>query len=622
MDTILDIARWQFGITTVYHFLFVPITIGLTALIAVMETLWLRTQQPEWLRLTKFFGRLFLINFAIGVVTGIVQEFQFGMNWSDYSRFVGDIFGAPLAIEGLLAFFLESTFLGLWIFGWDKLPRGLHAACMWLVHLGTLASSWFILAANSWMQHPVGYRYIPDSGRAEITDFWAVMFNKVQLVTFPHVILAAYMTAGAFMMGVAAYLYMKKGHEADRPLYHRAIRIGAVVTLLAGLGVAGTGDLQGKVMTEVQPMKMAAAEGLYETSSSCAPFSVFTVGTPDGKHEKFAVTIPCLLSFLGTGSFGGEVKDDKVFGRGSCDMKGGLAASIIAAEAFIDTYPDFSGAIEISATADEETGGYGGVAYLAEKGMFSPDRVQHVIIPEPLNKNRICLGHRGVWWAEIETHGRIAHGSMPFLGDSAIRHMGAVLTEMEATLFPALAEKRTAMPVVPPQARQSTLNINSIHGGQPEPEEGFTGFPAPVVAHSSRMIIDRRYLIEETPADVRQEMIDVLERVKAQRPTFQYEIRDLWTISPTMTERDAPIVTATSKAITEVLGIDPAYVVSPGTYDQKHIDRIGRMKNCIAYGPGILDLAHKPDEYVGVDDMIDSAKFMALTLRDLLGPRH
>ena len=321
------------------------------------------------------------------------------------------------------------------------------------------------------------------------------------------------------------------------------------------------------------------------------------------------------------GPFAGTIRDGKLYGRGTCDMKGGLAASIIAAEAFVDVYPDFSGAVEISGTADEETGGFGGVAYLAEKGFFTPERVQHVIIPEPLNKDRICLGHRGVWWAEIETKGTIAHGSMPFLGDSAIRHMGAVLTEMEATLFPALAEKRTAMPVVPPQARQSTLNINSIHGGQPEPEEGFTGFPAPVVAHSSRMIIDRRYLIEETPADVRQEMIDVLERVKAQRPTFQYEIRDLWTISPTMTERDAPIVTATSKAITEVLGIDPAYVVSPGTYDQKHIDRIGRMKNCIAYGPGILDLAHKPDEYVGVDDMIDSAKVMALTLRDLLGPR-
>ena len=194
---VLEIARWQFGIITVYHFLFVPLTVGLTALIAVLETQWVRTRKPEYLRLTKFFGRLFLINFAIGVVTGIVQEFQFGMNWSDYSRFVGDIFGAPLAVEGLLAFFLESTFLGLWIFGWDKMPRAMHAGMMWLVHLGTLASSWFILAANSWMQHPVGYVYNPDTGRAELTDFWAVMFNKVQLVTFPHVVMSAYMTAAS-----------------------------------------------------------------------------------------------------------------------------------------------------------------------------------------------------------------------------------------------------------------------------------------------------------------------------------------------------------------------------------------------------------------------------------------
>jgi len=320
-----------------------------------------------------------------------------------------------------------------------------------------------------------------------------------------------------------------------------------------------------------------------------------------------------------TDPFAGEVKDGRVYGRGTCDMKGGLATSIVAAEAFIDLYPDFAGAIEISGTADEETGGFGGVAWLAEKGFFSPERVQHVIIPEPLNKNRICLGHRGVWWAEIETHGRIAHGSMPFLGDSAIRHMGAVLAEMEASLFPALAEKRTAMPVVPPQARQSTLNINSLHGGQEEPEAGFTGFPAPVVAHSARMIIDRRYLIEESPDAVRREMVDLLERVKAERPGFSYEIRDLWSISPTMTERDAPVVAAVSEAIGTVLGTGPDYVVSPGTYDQKHIDRIGRMHNCIAYGPGILDLAHQPDEYVGIEDMVDSAKVMALALKHLLG---
>ncbi|QCX27771.1 cytochrome ubiquinol oxidase subunit I [Nocardioides jishulii] len=304
---VLDIARWQFGIITVYHFLFVPLTIGLTMLIAVMETIWVRTRKEEYLRLVKFFGKLFLINFALGLVTGIVQEFQFGMNWSDYSRFVGDVFGAPLAVEGLLAFFLESTFLGLWIFGWDKLPRALHAACMWLVHLGTLASAWFILAANSWMQHPVGHTYNPETGRAELVDFAAVMFNKVQLVTFPHVVLAAYMTAGAFMVGVAAYLYVSKRHEHDKSLYHKAIRIGAVAALVGGMGVAVSGDIQGKIMTDVQPMKMAAAEGLYETTTT-APFSVLTVGSLDGSEALGLIEIHGLTSFLATGSFNGTVE--------------------------------------------------------------------------------------------------------------------------------------------------------------------------------------------------------------------------------------------------------------------------------------------------------------------------
>ena len=304
---VLDIARWQFGIITVYHFLFVPLTIGLGAIIAGMETAWVRTGKQEYLRLTKFFGKLFLINFAIGVVTGIVQEFQFGMNWSDYSRFVGDIFGAPLAVEGLLAFFLESTFLGLWIFGWDKLPRGLHATTMWLVHIGTLFSSWFILAANSWMQHPVGYTYNPDTGRAEMVDFAAVLLNKVQLVTFPHVILSAYMTAAAFVVGVAFWLMRRGPRPEDRGMYRTAVRSGAVVLLVSGLGVAVSGDVQGKIMTEVQPMKMAAAEALYETEQPAA-FSVLTIGTLDGSEEVFSIKIPGLLSYLATGSLDGEVR--------------------------------------------------------------------------------------------------------------------------------------------------------------------------------------------------------------------------------------------------------------------------------------------------------------------------
>ena len=307
MDAV-DIARWQFAIVTVYHYFFVPITIGLSVIVAGFETAWLRHRNPEMLRLTKFFGKLFTINFALGLVTGIVQEFQFGMNWSDYSRFVGDIFGAPLAIEALLAFFLESTFLGLWIFGWDKLPPKLHAACMWLVAVGTLLSAYFILAANSWMQHPVGYRFNPVTGRAELTDFVAVLTNKVQLVTFPHTITSAYMVGGAFVMAVGLWHLRKPDVGQNAGMYRKATRIGAWFTLVSALGVVVSGDLQGKIMTEVQPMKMASAEALYNSEASHAPFSLLTVGSLDGSQEKFAVKVPNLLSFLATGRFDGPVK--------------------------------------------------------------------------------------------------------------------------------------------------------------------------------------------------------------------------------------------------------------------------------------------------------------------------
>jgi succinyl-diaminopimelate desuccinylase len=220
-----------------------------------------------------------------------------------------------------------------------------------------------------------------------------------------------------------------------------------------------------------------------------------------------------------------------------------------------------------------------------------------------------------VWWAEIETKGRIAHGSMPFLGDSAIRHMGAVLAVFEAELYPALAKRRTAMPVVPDGARQSTMNINSVHGGL---EEGFAGFPSACVADSCRIVIDRRFLIEEDLAAVKSEVRALLDRLAGSRDKFRYELRDLWDVIPTMTDRGAPVVRSVARAIEAVLGRAPDYVVSPGTYDQKHIDRIGRVKDCIAYGPGILDLAHQPDEYVVIDDMVDSAKIMCLATHHLL----
>ncbi|MFD3405934.1 cytochrome ubiquinol oxidase subunit I [Kribbella sp. NPDC058693] len=305
MDT-LDLARWQFAITTVYHFFFVPVTISLVAITAGLQTAWYRTGKEKYLRLTKFYGKLFLINIAMGVVTGLVQEFQFGMNWSDYSRFVGDVFGAPLALEGLLAFFLESTFIGLWIFGWERLPKLVHLGCIWMVVLGTQLSAYFILAANSWMQNPVGFRYNPERGRAELTDLWAVLTNKVVLVTFPHTIFAAFMVGGAFVAGVALWHLIRRP-LVDKDVFRSALKIGASVVLVASVGVAISGDLQGKVMTEVQPMKMAAAEALYETEKP-ASFSVFTVGTLDGSKEIFSIKLPYLLSFLATGHFKGEVK--------------------------------------------------------------------------------------------------------------------------------------------------------------------------------------------------------------------------------------------------------------------------------------------------------------------------
>ncbi|WP_035857431.1 cytochrome ubiquinol oxidase subunit I [Cryptosporangium arvum] len=300
----LDLARWQFGITTVYHYIFVPLSIGLSFLVAVLETAYVRTGKEHYKRAAKFWGKLLLINFAIGIATGLVQEFQFGMAWSDYSRYVGDIFGAPLAIEALLAFFLESTFLGLWIFGWDKLPRWAHAACMWVVAVGTMLSAYFILAANSWMQHPVGYRINTETGRAELTDFLAVITNSTLLSAFPHVIFACFMTAAALMIGIAAW-HLARGQHVD--VMRPSLKLAAWTMVAAAVGVVISGDMQAKIMTEQQPMKMAAAEALYDTVAP-ASFSVFTIGSLDGKDEVFSIRVPRLLSFVATGSWDGEVE--------------------------------------------------------------------------------------------------------------------------------------------------------------------------------------------------------------------------------------------------------------------------------------------------------------------------
>lgn len=289
-------------------------------MVAGLQTAWFRTNKVKYLRATKFFGKLFLINFAIGVVTGIVQEFQFGMNWSSYSRFVGDVFGAPLAMEGLLAFFLESTFLGLWIFGWDRLPKKIHLATIWIAATGTLLSAYFILAANAWMQHPVGYIINEEKGRAELVDIVAVLTQNTALATFFHTIPSAAFTAGAVVAGVSAYLIIKR---KDLEMARGTFKLGAITMLISFVLVAVSGDITARIMTEQQPMKMAAAEALYKTQAN-APFSLLTIGTLDGSKSVFQLGVPSVLSFMSTGDFNGvvegindlEARYDKQYGPG------------------------------------------------------------------------------------------------------------------------------------------------------------------------------------------------------------------------------------------------------------------------------------------------------------------
>jgi len=294
--TVLELSRWQFGITTVYHFIFVPLTIGLSLVVASMQTAWMITKDPAYLRMTKFFGKIFLINFAVGVVTGIVQEFQFGMNWSAYSQFVGNVFGAPLAMEALLAFFLESTFIGLWIFGWNKLSPRLHLATIWLAAVGTSLSAYFILAANSWMQHPVGYRVIPGTHRVELTSIWALLTNSTAIAAWIHVFVASLMVTAAVLIAVSAWHVARK---SQLEVFRRTLRLGLVIMLTAGIATAVTGDVQARLMDSQQPMKMAAAEALYNTSDS-ASFSLFTIGSLNGSQEVWSIRVPDLLSLIAT----------------------------------------------------------------------------------------------------------------------------------------------------------------------------------------------------------------------------------------------------------------------------------------------------------------------------------
>jgi cytochrome d ubiquinol oxidase subunit I len=302
--TTVDLARLQFATTSLYHFLFVPLTLGLAPLVAVMQTLWYRGGDEAWLRLARFFGTLMLINFAIGVATGLVQEFQFGMNWSVYSEFVGDVFGAPLAIEGLAAFMLESTFLGLWIFGWDRLSKRVHLATIWLFALGSWLSALFIIVANSWMQRPVGSDVV--DGRAELTSIWELLSNRFAIWAYIHVLLVGLTTAAVVIFGVACW-HLVRGRNQE--LFRHAAKLALIVGVPISALNLGVGSHLGVVVTEYQPMKIAATEALWDTEQPAA-FSVFQIGgfTVDDQTPTFDIEIPDLLSILATGSWNGEVQ--------------------------------------------------------------------------------------------------------------------------------------------------------------------------------------------------------------------------------------------------------------------------------------------------------------------------
>ena len=303
-STVVDLSCLQFATTSIYHFLFVPLTLGLAPLVAIMQTIWHRTGNDAWLRLTRFFGTLLLINVAIAVATGLVQEFQFGMNWSVYSRFVGNVFGAPLAIEGLAAFILESTFLGLWIFGWNRLSPRVHLATIWIVAIGSWMSGYFILVANSWMQHPVGYEIV--DGEARLTSVWALLSNDFALRAYVHTMLAGVIFGSIVMLGISCWHFLR-GHEVD--MFRKAAKLALIVAVPATLLQLVVGNRFGEAVTSQQSMKIAASEAQWDTCQPCG-FSLFQIGgfTAEDPTPKFSITIPRLLSYMATGSFSGEVK--------------------------------------------------------------------------------------------------------------------------------------------------------------------------------------------------------------------------------------------------------------------------------------------------------------------------
>jgi len=312
--------------------------------------------------------------------------------------------------------------------------------------------------------------------------------------------------------------------------------------------------------------------------------------------------------------FGAAIEHGRIYGRGACDMKAGIAAAVFAVEAIRRTGIRLPGSVEISGTVDEESGGFAGVAWLAEHGRINAGRTDYAIIPEPLHVDRICIGHRGVYWFEVETHGRIAHGSMPFHGISAIDHMALVLDRFRRELAPALAARTTSLPVIPPAARHATLNVNAVSGGQP-----VDGIQTPCVADGCRGIFDRRFLIEEGFDATKAEIVELLDRLATETPGFRYELRDRLVVHPTQTPDGSPVVSALDRALHRVLGRSGGVVASPGTYDQKHFARIAGVPHCVAYGPGILDLAHQPDEYCEITDLIAATKVIALAVLELTG---
>lgn len=302
MMDVLDLARIQFASTTIFHFIFVPISIGLSLLVAIMETMYVVKKDDKYKRMAKYWGTFLLINFVVGIVTGILQEFQFGMNWSEFSRFVGDIFGAPLAIEALLAFFLESTFIGLWVFGWNRLSKKVHLACIWLVAIGTMLSALWILAANSFMQRPVGFEVV--NGRAEMTDLFALLTNGQLLWEFPHTVSAAIATGSFLVAGISAWKLLKK---QEIGFFRESFRISVIIALVSSIAIALFGHSQSQYLVHTQPMKMAAAEGLWETSDDPAPWTVFAIIDPETKTNHMEIKIPYLLSFLSYSKFSGSV---------------------------------------------------------------------------------------------------------------------------------------------------------------------------------------------------------------------------------------------------------------------------------------------------------------------------